>query len=94
MQQKINELETSEMAVHNWRKRVTEEECKLERKEELLDSVISERNHYSKNLVDAQVSTELTLIHLIQCQVLSLSFFLLLFNLKDGSTPPRTALQS
>ncbi|XP_019713262.1 cilia- and flagella-associated protein 58 isoform X1 [Hippocampus comes] len=54
MQQKINELETSEMAVHNWRKRVTEEECKLERKEELLDSVISERNHYSKNLVDAQ----------------------------------------
>uniref|UniRef100_A0A3Q3D917 Cilia and flagella associated protein 58 n=1 Tax=Hippocampus comes TaxID=109280 RepID=A0A3Q3D917_HIPCM len=58
MQQKINELETSEMAVHNWRKRVTEEECKLERKEELLDSVISERNHYSKNLVDAQVSAE------------------------------------
>ncbi|XP_037125652.1 cilia- and flagella-associated protein 58-like [Syngnathus acus] len=54
VQHKVNELETSQMAVHNWKKRVAEEEVKLERKEELLDSVITERNHYSKNLVDAQ----------------------------------------
>ncbi|XP_077361207.1 cilia- and flagella-associated protein 58 isoform X1 [Festucalex cinctus] len=54
IQEKINDLETSEMAIHNWKKRVTEEELKLERKEELLDSVITERNHYSKSLVDAQ----------------------------------------
>ncbi|XP_077448840.1 cilia- and flagella-associated protein 58 [Stigmatopora argus] len=56
VQLKIKEIETYEMAIHNWKKRVTEEECKLKRKEDLLDSVISERNHYSKNLVDAQDS--------------------------------------
>ncbi|XP_057676108.1 cilia- and flagella-associated protein 58 [Corythoichthys intestinalis] len=56
VQQKMNEIETNEMAIHNWKKRVTEEECKLKRKEELLDSVITERNNYSKNLVDAQDS--------------------------------------
>ncbi|XP_061558676.1 cilia- and flagella-associated protein 58 [Phycodurus eques] len=56
VQQKINEIETSEMAIHNWKKRVTEEECKLKRKEDLLDSMITERNKYSKCIVDAQDS--------------------------------------
>ncbi|XP_061819203.1 cilia- and flagella-associated protein 58 [Nerophis lumbriciformis] len=56
VQEKADEIETSEMAIHNWKKRVAEEECKLKRKEDILESVISERNHYSKNLVEAQDS--------------------------------------
>nr|XP_057942527.1 cilia- and flagella-associated protein 58 isoform X2 [Doryrhamphus excisus] len=56
VQQKMNEIETSEMAIHNWKKRVAEEEVKLKRKEDLLESVILERNQYSKTLVEAQDS--------------------------------------
>ncbi|KAG7224645.1 hypothetical protein INR49_011398 [Caranx melampygus] len=43
-----------EMEIFDWRKKVTEAECKLKQQENLLESVVSERNLYSKNLIEAQ----------------------------------------
>lgn len=56
MQQKITVVEDKEMEVFDWRKKATESECKLKQHENLLESIITERNLYSKNLIECQVS--------------------------------------
>ncbi|KAA8586336.1 hypothetical protein FQN60_000172 [Etheostoma spectabile] len=43
-----------ETELFDWRKKVTEAECQLKQQETLLESVVSERNLYSKNLIEAQ----------------------------------------
>uniref|UniRef100_A0A3Q1J0C3 Cilia- and flagella-associated protein 58 central coiled coil domain-containing protein n=1 Tax=Anabas testudineus TaxID=64144 RepID=A0A3Q1J0C3_ANATE len=58
VQQKMNDVEVREMEIFDWRKKVTEAECKLKQQEHLLESVVSERNLYSKNLIDAQEIAE------------------------------------
>lgn len=55
MQQKISDVEVKEGEMFDWRKKVTEAECKLKQQENTLESVVSERNLYSKNLIKAQV---------------------------------------
>ncbi len=55
VQQKISDIEVREKEIFDWRKKVTEAECKLKQQENQLDSVVSEKNLYSKNLVEAQV---------------------------------------
>lgn len=55
VQQKMSDIEVREMEIFDWRKKVTEAECKLKQQENLLESVVSERNLYSKNLIEAQV---------------------------------------
>lgn len=55
VQQKMNDVEVREMEIFDWRKKVTEAECKLKQHENLLESVVSERNLYSKNLIETQV---------------------------------------
>lgn len=52
----MNDAEVREMEIFDWRKKVSEAECKLKQQENLLESVVSERNLYSKNLIEAQVS--------------------------------------
>ncbi|XP_034093538.1 LOW QUALITY PROTEIN: cilia- and flagella-associated protein 58-like [Gymnodraco acuticeps] len=54
VQQKVDDVEVREMEIFDWRKKVTEAECKLKQQENLLESVVSERNLYSKNLIEAQ----------------------------------------
>ncbi|XP_063751732.1 cilia- and flagella-associated protein 58 isoform X2 [Eleginops maclovinus] len=54
VQQKVNDVEVRELEIFDWRKKVTEVECKLKQQENLLESVVSERNLYSKNLIEAQ----------------------------------------
>uniref|UniRef100_A0A3B4WB06 Cilia and flagella associated protein 58 n=1 Tax=Seriola lalandi dorsalis TaxID=1841481 RepID=A0A3B4WB06_SERLL len=56
MQKKMNDVEVREMEIFDWRKKVTEAECKLKQQENLLESVVSERNLYSKNLIEAQIA--------------------------------------
>ncbi|KAJ4929733.1 hypothetical protein JOQ06_018755, partial [Pogonophryne albipinna] len=56
VQQKVDDVEVREMEIFDWRKKVTEAECKLKQQENLLESVVSERNLYSKNLIEAQVT--------------------------------------
>ncbi|XP_068457402.1 cilia- and flagella-associated protein 58 [Clinocottus analis] len=54
VQQKMSDVEVRETEIFDWRKKVTEAECKLKQQENLLESVVSERNLYSKNLIEAQ----------------------------------------
>lgn len=51
----MTDVEVKEMEIFDWRKKVTEAECKLKQQENLLESAVSERNLYSKNLIEAQV---------------------------------------
>ncbi|XP_074528557.1 cilia- and flagella-associated protein 58 [Halichoeres trimaculatus] len=52
--QKMSDVEVKENEIFDWRKKVTEAECKVKQQENLLESVVSERNLYSKNLIEAQ----------------------------------------
>ncbi|XP_028322431.1 cilia- and flagella-associated protein 58 [Gouania willdenowi] len=54
VQQKISDVEMREVEIFDWRKKVTEAECKIKQQENLLESVASERNLFSKNLIEAQ----------------------------------------
>ncbi|XP_027886375.1 cilia- and flagella-associated protein 58 [Xiphophorus couchianus] len=54
VQQKLTVVEDKEMEIFDWRKKATESECKLKQQENLLESVIAERNLYSKNLIESQ----------------------------------------
>ncbi|KAM7374887.1 hypothetical protein PAMP_007521 [Pampus punctatissimus] len=54
VQQRMNDVEVKELEIFDWRKKVTEAEYKLKQQENLLESVVSERNLYSKNLIEAQ----------------------------------------
>ncbi|CAG5878862.1 unnamed protein product [Menidia menidia] len=54
VQQKMNDVEVREMEIFDWKKKVTEAECKVKQQENLLESVVSERNLYSKNLIETQ----------------------------------------
>uniref|UniRef100_A0A8C4DXP3 Cilia- and flagella-associated protein 58 central coiled coil domain-containing protein n=1 Tax=Dicentrarchus labrax TaxID=13489 RepID=A0A8C4DXP3_DICLA len=54
VQQKMSDVEVREMEIFDWRKKVSEAECKLKQQENLLESIVSERNLYSKNLIEAQ----------------------------------------
>lgn len=55
VQQKMDDIEEKETEVFDWRKKVTEAECKLKQAENLVESVLCERNLYSKNLIESQV---------------------------------------
>lgn len=55
VQQKMSDVEVREVEIFDWRKKVTEAECRLKQQENLLESVVSERNLYSKNLIETQV---------------------------------------
>ncbi|XP_068600277.1 cilia- and flagella-associated protein 58 [Brachionichthys hirsutus] len=54
VQQKVSDVEVKEREIFDWRRKVTEAESKLKQQENLLESVVSERNLYSKNLIEAQ----------------------------------------
>ncbi|XP_008330704.1 cilia- and flagella-associated protein 58 [Cynoglossus semilaevis] len=54
VQQKMSDVEVQEMEIFDWKKKVTQAECKLKQQENLLESVVAERNLYSKNLIEAQ----------------------------------------
>lgn len=57
----MNDIEVKEMEIFDSRKKVTEAECKLKQQENLLESVVSERNLYSRNLIEAQVGSSVLL---------------------------------
>lgn len=55
VQQKMNDVEVRETEIFDWKKKVTEAACKLKQHENVLETVVSERNLYSKNLIETQV---------------------------------------
>lgn len=44
-----------EKELFDWRKKVSEVECKLTQQENQLECAVKERNLYSRNLIEAQV---------------------------------------
>uniref|UniRef100_A0A674NJS0 Cilia and flagella associated protein 58 n=1 Tax=Takifugu rubripes TaxID=31033 RepID=A0A674NJS0_TAKRU len=54
----INEtnIEVREKELFDWRKTVSEVECKLTQQENLLECTVKERNLYSRNLIEAQIA--------------------------------------
>lgn len=55
VQQKVSEVEVREKELFDWRKKVSEVECKLTQQENLLECAVKERNLSSRNLLEAQV---------------------------------------
>lgn len=55
VQQKMSDNEVREGEIYEWKKKVTESDCKIKQQEHVLESVVGERNLYSKNLIEAQV---------------------------------------
>lgn len=55
VQQKMSDNEVREGEIYEWKKKVTEAECKIKQQEHVLESVVGERNLYSKNLIESQV---------------------------------------
>lgn len=69
VQQKVSEVEVREKELFDWRKTVSEVECKLTQQENLLECAVKERNLYSRNLIEAQVQ----LVQLFSCDRISLT---------------------
>lgn len=55
VQQKMSDNEVREGEIYECKKKVTEAESKIKQQEHVLESVVGERNLYSKNLIEAQV---------------------------------------
>lgn len=51
----MNDVKVKDVEICDWKKKVAEAECKLKQQESLLESVMSERNLYSKSIAEAQV---------------------------------------
>uniref|UniRef100_A0A3Q2CVU7 Cilia and flagella associated protein 58 n=1 Tax=Cyprinodon variegatus TaxID=28743 RepID=A0A3Q2CVU7_CYPVA len=56
VQQKITAVEGKEMEIFDLRKKVTESEAKVKQQENQLESVVTERNLYSRNLIECQIT--------------------------------------
>lgn len=51
----MSDNEVREGEIFEWKKKVTEAECKIKQQENVLETVVGERNLFSKNLIEAQV---------------------------------------
>ncbi|XP_053703311.1 cilia- and flagella-associated protein 58-like isoform X1 [Synchiropus splendidus] len=54
VQQKMDDLEVKETELYDWKKKLTEAENKIVNLDNLLESAVSERNRYSKNIIECQ----------------------------------------
>jgi len=59
-------VKTKEMKIFEYKKKIAEAETRLRQQQNLYEAVRSDRNLYSKNLIESQVST-MTAEVLIQC---------------------------
>jgi predicted nucleic acid-binding Zn-ribbon protein len=51
----MEDIKVREMQIFDYRKKIAESETKLKQQQNLYEAVRSDRNLYSKNLVEAQV---------------------------------------
>ncbi|KAM8835494.1 cilia- and flagella-associated protein 58-like [Synchiropus picturatus] len=54
VQQKMDDIEVKETELYDWKKKLTEAENKIVNLDNLLESAVSERNRYSKNIIECQ----------------------------------------
>lgn len=52
----MEDIKVREIQIFDYRKKIAESETKLKQQQNLYEAVRSDRNLYSKNLVEAQVS--------------------------------------
>ena len=57
-------IKVREMQIFDYRKKIAESETKLKQQQNLYEAVRSDRNLYSKNLVEAQVKNIFMSLHL------------------------------
>ncbi|KAM9789003.1 LOW QUALITY PROTEIN: cilia- and flagella-associated protein 58-like [Neosynchiropus ocellatus] len=54
VQQKMDDIEVKETELYDWKKKLTEADNKIVNLDNLLESAVSERNRYSKNIIECQ----------------------------------------
>lgn len=54
----MEDIKVREMQIFDYRKKIAESETKLKQQQNLYEAVRSDRNLYSKNLVEAQVNVK------------------------------------
>ena len=52
----MEEVKVREMSIFDYKKKIAEAETKLKQQQNLYEAVRSDRNLYSKNLIEAQVN--------------------------------------
>jgi hypothetical protein len=60
----MEDIKVREIQIFDYRKKIAESETKLKQQQNLYEAVRSDRNLYSKNLVEAQVNRLLTSLYL------------------------------
>lgn len=73
----MEDIKVSEMQIFDYRKKIAESETKLKQQQNLYEAVRSDRNLYSKNLVEAQVKNIFMSLHFDFLPTLGLKQFLL-----------------
>lgn len=56
----MEEVKVREMSIFDYKKKIAEAETKLKQQQNLYEAVRSDRNLYSKNLIEAQVRLSVT----------------------------------
>ena len=56
----MEDVKVREMQIFDYKKKIAEAETKLKQQQNLYEAVRSDRNLYSKNLIESQVSTNTT----------------------------------
>lgn len=63
----MEDIKIREMQIFDYRKKIAESETKLKQQQNLYEAVRSDRNLYSKNLVEAQVKNKFVSLHFDSC---------------------------
>ena len=61
--QHMEDVKVREMQIFDYKKKIAEAETKLKQQQNLYEAVRSDRNLYSKNLIESQVSKHEALFH-------------------------------
>lgn len=72
----MEDIKIREMQIFDYRKKIAESETKLKQQQNLYEAVRSDRNLYSKNLVEAQVKNILLFLRFDSSPLLGLKRFL------------------
>ena len=63
----MEDVKVREMQIFDYKKKIAEAETKLKQQQNLYEAVRSDRNLYSKNLIESQVRRSQP-VHIVQCR--------------------------
>ena len=79
----MEDIKVREMQIFDYKKTIAEAETKLKQQQNLYEAVRSDRNLYSKNLIEAQVSASISIV--IINLIILVVFICLFFKLNNLS---------